>query len=110
MSEFCCDPSSKLSSLDGVPRGICECRRHLTSLTFRWSAKTKAEGRLSKHLKVTWVWGRLPEQEEEISGKNLSEIGKRNDWKETMCRFLKLDLAKNSWWRDLGKKELCLEF
>lgn len=51
---FCNDPASKLSSPNGVSRGICECRRHLT-FTFRWSAKTKVEGRISKHLNYLGV-------------------------------------------------------
>lgn len=58
----------------------------------------------------TWGQGRLPGQEEGIFGNKLSEISKRTDWNETLCHFLKLDVAENSYWRDLGKKELCLEF
>lgn len=102
-----------MSSPERVPRGISECsrqeRRHLSSFTFRWSAKTNAEGRISKHRKYLGV-GKAPGQEEGSSGSKLSEMGKRIDWDETLCHFLQMDVARNSCWRDYGKEELCLEF
>lgn len=82
---------------------------HLNSFTFRWSANTNAEGRIPNILN-TWVWGTLPEQEEGSSGNKPSEISKRTDCNETLHHFLKLDVVRNSCWRDCRKKELCPDF
>lgn len=38
----------------------------------------------------------------------LSEIGKRTDWDETLGGFLKLDVARNSCWRDYGERRFAL--
>lgn len=56
MFRFYNGPGSKVSSPD---REICKCRRQERRapvlFTFKWSAKTNAEGRLSKHLKYLGV-------------------------------------------------------
>lgn len=70
---------------------IAQGRRggHLTSFTFRWSAKTKAEGRISKHHKYLSV-GKVPRARGRKLWDELSETSKRTDWDETWSGFLQL--------------------
>lgn len=69
--------------------------RHLSSFTFRWSAKTNAEERIPKYLKYLGrgrPWG----QEEGGSENMLLEIRKRTDGDKTRGGCLNLDVARNS--------------
>lgn len=77
------NPGSKLSYPDGVSRGIPECRRHLTSFTFRWPAKPLVERRISKHLK--YLRGKKKKKEKKIPEGREGSQGKRKEFLGISC-------------------------